>query len=151
MSRVVHLPPVSDPSTDGSVAGGWWHVEPDDRIECDLCPRRCRLKSGDRGFCFVRENRDGEIPPDLAARFGNWIFGCDVCQEVCPWNRFAPEDSDPAFRPRDDLYSINPGDLLQLTEEEFRQRFRGTPLERTGLWALRRNARIVQANSLTQE
>ncbi|MCH2201394.1 MAG: tRNA epoxyqueuosine(34) reductase QueG [Fuerstiella sp.] len=92
------------------------------------------------------ENRSGEIPQDLAADFGNWIFGCDICQEVCPWNRFAPKDSDPAFHPRSDLHSATLQSILDLTEDEFQERFQGTPLERTGFTAIQRNARIAMQN-----
>ena len=92
------------------------------------------------------ENRSGSIPDDLAERFGDWVFGCDICQEVCPWNRFAPEDSIPEFRPRPDLQNLTADDLLSLSDEQFSERFSGTPLERTGLAALQRNAAIVARN-----
>ena len=62
MSRVVLLPPEEEARADGTKAGGWWHEKDDaDRIVCDLCPRACSLKPGDRGFCFVRENCDGQM------------------------------------------------------------------------------------------
>ncbi len=118
----------------------------------DACPTGAFPEPGvlDSRLCIsyhTIENRTGSIPDDLADRFGSWVFGCDICQEVCPWNRFAPNDSDPAFHPRPDLHTITPEDLLKLSEDEFRQRFRGTPLERTGLEAMRRNARIALNNS----
>ncbi len=97
------------------------------------------------------ENRSGEIPADLAANFGDWVFGCDICQEVCPWNRFAPADSDPLFHPRSDLYSATAQSILNLSEEEFREQFRGTPLERTGYEAIQRNARIAIRNMPTEQ
>lgn len=92
------------------------------------------------------ENREGEIPADLAADFGSWIFGCDICQEVCPWNRFAPTDSDPAFHPRPDLHSPTAQSLLDLSDEDFLEKFRGTPLERTGRQAIQRNVQIALQN-----
>jgi len=92
------------------------------------------------------ENRHGEVPAELAADFGSWVFGCDICQEVCPWNRFAPTESDPAFRPRADLRSMTPKDLLDLSEDEFLSQFQGTPLERTGYEAMRRNAQTALRN-----
>jgi len=92
------------------------------------------------------ENRDREIPDDLAADFGDWVFGCDICQEVCPWNRFAPKDSDPALHPRVDLHGLTVEQILDLSGTDFSKQFHGTPLQRTGLEALKRNARIVAAN-----
>lgn len=117
----------------------------------DACPTDAFPEPGvlDSRRCIsyhTIENRTNPIPEDLAEQFGDWVFGCDICQEVCPWNRFAPTDSDPAFHPRPDLHAVTPEDLLKLTEEEFRQQFQGTPMQRTGLQALQRNARIVSSN-----
>ena len=117
----------------------------------DACPTDAFPQPGvlDSGRCIsyhTIENRDGTVPNDFAARFGSWVFGCDICQEVCPWNRFAPADSDPAFHPRDDLYAMDLEKIAELTEDEFRDRYRGTPLERTGLATLQRNARIALEN-----
>ena len=62
MSRVVTLPPTGPRELDGSLPGGWWSTtEEEGRILCELCPRGCTLRPGDRGFCFVRENRGGEM------------------------------------------------------------------------------------------
>ena len=60
MNRVIEPPP-SQPDLNGLIDGGWWHTAQDERIVCDLCPRECSLKSGDRGFCFVRQNMDGKM------------------------------------------------------------------------------------------
>lgn len=117
----------------------------------DACPTDAFPEPGvlDSRLCIsyhTIENRQGSIPEQLAKQFGSWVFGCDICQEVCPWNRFAPSDSDPAFHPRPDLHSVTPTELLDLSEEEFRQRYQGTPLERTGYQAVRRNALIARDN-----
>ena len=62
MLRTVTTPPSEPVRADGTKAGGWWHDdEGSGRIVCDLCPRGCTLKPGDRGFCFVRENRAGQM------------------------------------------------------------------------------------------
>jgi len=92
------------------------------------------------------ENRAGDVPVDLATEFGSWIFGCDICQEVCPWNRFAPVDSDPAFHPRPDMRAITPEEILNMSEPEFSDKFRTTPLGRTGWETIQRNARIALNN-----
>jgi epoxyqueuosine reductase len=88
----------------------------------------------------------GPIPEELREPTGNWLFGCDVCQEVCPWNDKAPPGTEPALQARDDLAAIDLLELLSLSEEQFRQRFRGTALMRTKRQGLLRNAAIVLGN-----
>src|SRR5947208_2184704 len=63
MTKLVTLPPEGGLRADGTLRGGWWHEDPENpgRIICDLCPRACSLKAGDRGFCFVRENQGDEM------------------------------------------------------------------------------------------
>ena len=87
------------------------------------------------------------IPVELRAGMGEWVFGCDVCQDVCPWNRKAPVKADPDFEPRAELSPLNAAELLRLGDAEFRQRFRGTPLSRPKRAGLLRNAAIVLGNS----
>ena len=86
------------------------------------------------------------IPLALRDGVGEWLFGCDLCQDVCPWNRKAPRSDESAFQPQPDL---NPADcvaILRMTPEEFDARFAKTPLERPGFDGLRRNAAIVLGN-----
>lgn len=85
MTHIV-LPPESSPAADGSVSGGWWHQE-GDRILCDLCPRRCSLKPGDRGFCFVRQNVDGDM---RLTTYGRSTGFCIDPIEKKPLNHFYP-------------------------------------------------------------
>jgi epoxyqueuosine reductase len=77
---------------------------------------------------------------------GDWVFGCDVCQEVCPWNRKAPEAVEPALRPDPVGLTLELIELLGLSEEEFRRRFRDTALWRTRRRGLLRNAAIALGN-----
>lgn len=86
MSQTV-LPPNSQPAADGSVAGGWWHTAEDNRIACDLCPRKCSLKDGDRGFCFVRQNVDGDM---RLTTYGRSTGFCIDPIEKKPLNHFFP-------------------------------------------------------------
>ncbi len=93
------------------------------------------------------ELRNQSIPTELRPLIGNWVFGCDICQDVCPWNRKSPSSSEPAFAPRDEL---NPADLewlLSLDDMGFETEFKGTPMYRTGRAALLRNAAIALGNS----
>ncbi len=93
------------------------------------------------------ELRDQPIPESLRDGMGDWVFGCDVCQDVCPWNRKAPPSNEPAFAPVADLTPADLNWLLRLSEDEFRTRFRGTPFERPGRSGILRNAAIAAGNS----
>jgi epoxyqueuosine reductase len=88
----------------------------------------------------------GPIPLPLRDGMGEWIFGCDICQEVCPWNRKASAGSEPSFAPRPEWDALDPVAFLTLTDAEFRERYRGTPLFRTKRSGLVRNAAIAAAN-----
>jgi len=91
MSRVVVLPPDTEPKSDGAIVGGWWHEEDEaGRVFCDLCPRGCSLKPGQRGFCFVRENRDGEM---VLTTYGRSTGFCIDPIEKKPLNHFFPGTS----------------------------------------------------------
>lgn len=86
----------------------------------------------------------GDIPPDMKARLGDWVYGCDVCQEVCPWGRFAHPTAVADFRSASPERTAPPlADLLSLDEETFRWRFGGSPIARIGLKRLHRNARAL--------
>ncbi len=93
------------------------------------------------------ELRDQPIPMELRSPMGDWIFGCDVCQDVCPWNRKAPSSAEPAFAPREQLHPANLEWLLSLDKAGFEAAFAGTPMHRTGRAALLRNAAIALGNS----
>lgn len=93
------------------------------------------------------ENRGG-IPRELRSQVGTRVFGCDICQDVCPVNRYAAADGEADFRPRPGVGpSIPLLPLLEITEEEFRQRFQGTPLMRAKRLGLRRNAIVALGNA----
>ncbi len=86
------------------------------------------------------------IPIPLRKPMGEWVFGCDICQEVCPWNRKAPLSSVPEFQPRQDQNPIALAGLFALDDGAFRARFRRTPLWRSKRAGLLRNAAIALAN-----
>ena len=91
MSHLVTLPPETELLPDGAKLGGWWHAADDtDRVVCDLCPRACNLKPGDRGFCFVRENRDGRM---VLGTYGRSTGFCVDPIEKKPLNHFFPGTS----------------------------------------------------------
>jgi epoxyqueuosine reductase len=88
----------------------------------------------------------GPIPAELREGVGEWLFGCDICQDVCPWNRKSPRKDDSAFRPRGDLNPAALVRLLALDEEAFRVEFGDSGLARPGRAGLLRNAAIVLGN-----
>jgi epoxyqueuosine reductase len=88
------------------------------------------------------------IPRELRPKLGNWVFGCDVCQTVCPWNRFAVQTLETEFFPADENRAAPPlAELLQLNEAGFRARFARSPIERLGRARLVRNACVAAGNS----
>jgi epoxyqueuosine reductase len=86
------------------------------------------------------------IPPELRPSMGDWLFGCDVCQEVCPWNHKAPLSDESRFQPLADMTTLDLVELFELDEAAFRARFRHTPLWRPKRRGLLRNAAIVLGN-----
>ncbi|MEN9555772.1 MAG: Epoxyqueuosine reductase, partial [Planctomycetota bacterium] len=103
----------------------------------------------DAGRCIsylTIEQRRAAIPHELRTGIGEWIFGCDVCQDVCPWNRFAPNHAAEEFHPRSALHPVDGRALLRMTAEEFSELFRATPLARTGYAAVRRNVALALGN-----
>jgi len=136
-------------------------LEPDPPFEqdycgtCDRCLVACptgalvapRVLDARRCISYLTIELKGPIPPDLRPLMGDWIFGCDVCQEVCPWNqKFARPTEEPAFRPRDDLAAPDLMALLSLDEEGFRHRFRGSPIRRAKRPGLLRNVAVALGN-----
>jgi epoxyqueuosine reductase len=82
----------------------------------------------------------------LRQQVEDWIFGCDVCQEVCPWNRFAKPTQESAFQPRPGMPRPDLKELLALDDEEFRNRFGGSPIRRAKRRGLKRNAAVALEN-----
>ena len=99
-----------------------------------------------RCISYLTIEHKGAIPTELRASMGNWVFGCDLCQEVCPVNRKAKATGDPNFG-RTDLSSIDLVELLDMTEEQFRHRFAGTPIMRAKQVGMQRNACVALGNS----
>ncbi len=120
------------------------------RMCLDACPTQAfvapRVLDARRCISYLTIEHRSSIPDSLREFIGSWVFGCDVCQEVCPWNRFASEPSDPVLQPRPELNPIDLPALFSLTEQEFRERFRATPLWRAKRRGLLRNAAIVLGN-----
>jgi epoxyqueuosine reductase len=97
-----------------------------------------------RCISYLTIEHRGPVDDGLRSRIGDWLFGCDICQTVCPWNRKAPASREPALAPRGNLGS--PVELLDLDEEGFRARFKGSAMRRAGRRGLLRNAAILLGN-----
>jgi len=117
----------------------------------DACPTQAIVEPGvvDANRCisyWTIEHR-GPIPERKRADLADWIFGCDVCQDVCPWNiSFSKPAGGGLFKRRDDLDGLDPEEILGLDEAAFRRRYSGTPLMRAKWEGMRRNACIVLGN-----
>jgi epoxyqueuosine reductase len=96
---------------------------------------------------YLTIEKRGSIPENLRAGMGRHIFGCDICQDVCPWNRKAPATAAPEFQPRAGLVNPALAWLAEISAEEFRTTFRGSPIRRTKRSGLRRNVAIAMGNS----
>jgi epoxyqueuosine reductase len=103
-----------------------------------LDARRCL------SYCTVEMR--GSVPAELRSRWGHWLFGCDACQEACPWNRTTPLGTEQAFWPRPGMNPLPLAPLMELDEAGWRDRFRGTALLRARHQDLLRNAEIVLQN-----
>lgn len=88
----------------------------------------------------------GPVPGPLREGMADWVFGCDVCQEVCPWNRHAPGSAEPAFQPRDGMSTLDLVELLGFDEAAFRRRFQDSPVLRAKRRGLLRSAAIALGN-----
>jgi len=100
-----------------------------------------------RCISYLTIELKGKIPPQLRPAVGSHLFGCDICQDVCPWNRRAPVSSFAAFRPRDGMVAPSLSTLAGIDPEGFRERFRRSPLKRAKRRGLLRNLMVAMANS----
>jgi epoxyqueuosine reductase len=123
---------------------------------CTLCVESCPTGAiaepyvVDSGRCIsyaTIELRAEVLPAEVAPKLEGWLYGCDICQDVCPWNRFEQPSAEPRFEPRPG--SVNPplAEIAALTHEEYVERFRRSPVKRAKLAGLRRNALALLENS----
>jgi epoxyqueuosine reductase len=128
---------------------------PDRCGSCTRCIEACPTDAilapyqldSNRCISYLTIEKRGSIPEDLRAGMGQHVFGCDICQDVCPWNRKAPVSTAPEFEPRPGLVNPALAWLAEMSPEEFREAFRGSPIRRTKRTGLRRNALIAIGNT----
>jgi epoxyqueuosine reductase len=123
---------------------------------CTRCLEACptgallepRLLDATRCISYLTIEYRGAIPPDLRAQLQGYVFGCDICNDVCPWNqRFAEPTQIPEFRPASESVQRHPDFFENMTEAEFSRMFGSSPLERAGLEGMRRNYRAAFAGA----
>lgn len=121
----------------------------------DACPTQAIVEPGvvDARKCIstwtIETKPDVEIPSEIATHLDGWLFGCDTCQDVCPWNRFQTPTSEPLFEPRDGVTVLPFEEVVSLQPSAFAERFRKSPVKRTKLAGLQRNARTLHDTSST--
>ena len=128
---------------------------PDRCGTCTRCLEACPTNAfvapyqldASRCISYLTIEKRGPIPEDLREGMGRNVFGCDICQDVCPWNRKAPHTPDPEFQPRSGLVNVALDWLAEITPDEFRERLRGSPVRRAKRSGLRRNAIVAMGNS----
>jgi epoxyqueuosine reductase len=117
----------------------------------EACPTGCilpdRTLDARRCISYLTIELKGPIPDSLRPQLGDWVFGCDVCQQVCPWNiRFASGEYDPAFAPRPEIAKLDLGLALSLQQEAFSRLFKGSPVKRARRSGFLRNAAVALGN-----
>ena len=117
----------------------------------DACPTDALIApyqlDSNRCISYLTIEKRGELPEEMRAGLGRHVFGCDICQDVCPWNRKAPATGAEEFQPREGLVNPALAWLAEMSAEEFRAKFRGSPICRTKRNGLRRNAILAMGNS----
>lgn len=115
----------------------------------DACPTGAIIsdKVVDGSKCisyFTIELKEQLIPDEVKGKFNNWMFGCDVCQDVCPWNRFSRPSNEAMLAPLPQILNFTTRDWEDLTEESFREIFRNSPLKRSRYAGIKRNLKFIK-------
>ncbi len=109
----------------------------------DACPTDAivgpYIVDGSKCISYLTIELKDEIPQEFKGKMDNWMFGCDVCQDVCPWNRFSTLHNEPAFKPNPSLTELSRSDWEDITEDVFQKIFKNSPVKRTKYSGLKRN------------
>tara|TARA_B100000900_G_scaffold103254_1_gene85560 strand:+ start:135 stop:1067 length:933 start_codon:yes stop_codon:yes gene_type:complete len=114
----------------------------------DACPTEAieqpNVVNGSKCISYHTIELKENIPNEFKGKFDDWIFGCDICQDVCPWNRFSKSHNEPLFNPDDNLRLMDKCDWLEMTKETFDKVFQKSPLKRTGFDGIKRNIEFLK-------
>jgi len=109
----------------------------------DACPTEAIVGpyavDGSKCISYLTIELKNEIPATFKGKMDNWMFGCDICQDVCPWNRFSVLNNEPAFQPHPDLLGMTKQDWQEITEDVFKKVFKNSAVKRTKFEGLKRN------------
>jgi epoxyqueuosine reductase len=119
----------------------------------DACPTQAIVEpyKVDGSKCisyFTIELREA-IPETMKGKFENWMFGCDICQDVCPWNRFSQQNKEPRFAPNPELLGMDRQEWVEISEDVFRKIFKDSPVKRTKYNGLKRNIDFIKTTTET--
>lgn len=114
----------------------------------DACPTNAivadRVVDGSKCISYFTIELKNEIPTSQKGNFEDWMFGCDICQDVCPWNRFSKPHNEPLFNPNPELLSMSKKDWEEITEDVFQKIFKNSAVNRTKFSGLKRNINFVK-------
>ena len=114
----------------------------------DACPTKAIVDpyvvDGSKCISYFTIELKNELPSSMKGSFDNWMFGCDICQDVCPWNRFSKAHSEPLFNPKDKLLSMSKSEWEEITEELFQEIFKKSAVKRTKFSGLTRNINFLK-------
>jgi epoxyqueuosine reductase len=114
----------------------------------DACPTEAIVEpyvvDGSKCISYFTIELKENIPPDFRGKFDNWMFGCDVCQDVCPWNRFSKAHNEPLFNPHPELLSMKKKDWEEITHDVFKKVFKDSAVKRTKFSGLKRNINFLK-------
>jgi len=114
----------------------------------DACPTDAipapYVVDGSKCISYYTIELKDSIPQEAKGKMEDWIFGCDICQDVCPWNRFSTPHKEPAFKPHDDLAHLTKREWTELTQEVFQEVFRKSAVKRTKYSGLKRNIEFIK-------
>ena len=117
----------------------------------DACPTEALIEpyqiDGSKCISYLTIELKDSIPTEFKNKMDNWAFGCDVCQTVCPWNRFSKPHSEPAFEPPNELLNLSKKDWEEMTEEVFDTVFKNSAVMRTKYEGLKRNIKFISSDS----
>ncbi|WP_448607670.1 tRNA epoxyqueuosine(34) reductase QueG [Paenimyroides ceti] len=113
----------------------------------DACPTQAiespNVVNGSKCISYFTIELKDNIPEEMKGKFDDWMFGCDVCQDVCPWNRFSAPHSEPLLKPRENLLTMTKKDWEEITKETFDKVFKNSAVKRTKYDGLLRNIRFL--------